>query len=87
MKYKCFCCGYYTFEDNMILNHDICDVCFWENDGTQINTPSNAGRANRISLNRARKNFKLFNACEEVFIDDVRPPHDDEKEGLDDWID
>lgn len=30
MKYKCPCCGYYTFDEKPNGNYDICEVCFWE---------------------------------------------------------
>ncbi len=84
-KYKCICCGYYTFEDNVIMNHDICDVCFWENDGTQNFDFSFSGGANKVSLNEARENFKIFGAIDKIALEYVRPPLKDEHEGLDDW--
>ena len=84
-KYKCICCGYYTFEENVIMNHDICDVCFWENDGIQNFDPNFRGGANQMSLNEARENFKRFGAKGEKYLDSVRKPREDEKEGLDDW--
>jgi len=84
-KYKCFCCGYYTFEENVIMNHDICPVCFWENDDLQIDDPTYRGGANSMSLNEARENFKLFGVSNKNYLDLVRKPREDEKEGLDDW--
>ena len=84
-KYKCFCCGYYTFEENVIMNHDICPVCFWENDDLQIDDPTYRGGANSMSLNEAKENFKLFGASGKNYLDLVRKPREDEKEGLDDW--
>jgi len=84
-KYKCFCCGYYTFEENVIMNHDICPVCFWENDGSGINTPSSCTGPNRVSLNEARENFKSFGASDKIALEAVRVPLEDEHEGLDNW--
>jgi len=86
-KYRCFCCGYYTFEENIILNHDICPVCFWENDGIQNLDCSYSGGANRENLYEARENFKLFGAINEQLLQYVRKPLEDEKNGLDEWID
>jgi len=84
-KYKCFCCGYYTFEENVIINHDICPVCAWENDGIQNFNHTFCGGANEVSLNEARENFKLFDVSNKDYLDLIRKPREDEKEGLDDW--
>ena len=34
-KYKCPCCGFYTFDEKPDGNYDICPVCFWEDDPIQ----------------------------------------------------
>ena len=31
-KYKCPCCGLYTFDEKTNGNYDTCPVCFWEDD-------------------------------------------------------
>lgn len=72
MKIKCDCCGYYTVEDI----YDICPVCFWEKDDVP---PDFAGGANSVSLFEARENFKKIGACEERFVNKVRPPLETEK--------
>ena len=83
MKYKCPCCGYYTFNERVNGNYDICEVCFWEDDPIQLDDPEYEGGANRVSLNQARKNFLEFGACEEDMIPHVRRPNDDELSGID----
>ena len=83
MKYKCPCCGYYTFEIPVDNTFDICPVCFWGNDGVQLQKPDYAGGANILSLNQSRKNFQVFGASEKCFIKNVRLPLDDELTGTD----
>lgn len=84
LKYKCPCCGYYTFEEKPGATWDICPVCFWEDDFFQFDDPDEDGWANGVSLNEARENFKKFGACRQDIINYVRPPKEDELTGLDD---
>ena len=50
---KCPCCG-----KTMVSEHDICEVCFWQNDPVQLYDPDFSGGANIMSLNEARKAWK-----------------------------
>ena len=79
MKYKCPCCGYYTFEEEPNGNYEICPVCFWEDDPKQAKDEMLENGANPVSLNKARENFTLFGACSENVIKYVREPLEDEK--------
>ena len=81
-KYKCPCCGYYTFEKKH-HEYEICPVCYWEDDPVQKNDPTFKGGANHISLEKAKENFEKFGACEEKHIKDVRKPRNDELHGYD----
>lgn len=81
MKYKCPCCGYYTFEERE--SYDICPVCFWEDDPVQLNNPTFEGGANEVSLLQAQKNFKEFGACQPGVVSRVRSPKKDELIGID----
>ncbi len=83
MKYKCPCCGYYTFHNKPDGNYDICPVCFWEDDLTQSEDLTCEGGANKVSLLQARKNYKEFGACEREIIPHVRKPYHDELTGID----
>lgn len=83
MKYKCPCCGYYTYDEKPNGNYDICPVCFWEDDPIQLDDHDAEGGANKVSLNQARTNYKLFNACESNMITFVRPPNDFELKPID----
>jgi hypothetical protein len=76
-KYKCPCCGYYTLDDGP-GRFDICQVCYWEDDGIQADDPEYWGGANHITLNEAQANYKKIGAIEPCFLKRVRPPLDDE---------
>lgn len=82
LKYKCPCCGYYTFTSKPNGEYDICPVCFWEDDPFQSENPDLEGMANTVSLNQAQKNYKKFGACKEDMIKYVRTPNKDELTGL-----
>jgi len=69
--------------DSMAINlngkiTDICDVCFWEYDEVAQNMPDKIIGANKVSLNTAKKNYKLFGAAEKCFINMVRQPYENE---------
>ena len=83
MKYKCPCCGFYTFDSKPDGTYDICEVCFWEDDPIQLDDPDFEGGANNVSLLQARKNFLRFGACEERCLPYVRKPTADEWSGMD----
>ncbi|MBQ9610772.1 MAG: DUF2974 domain-containing protein [Lachnospiraceae bacterium] len=82
-KYKCPCCGYYTFKERAGGTYDICPVCYWEDDLIQLNDETYEGGANKVSLKQARINFLKFGACEERLIKYVRSPREDELTGID----
>jgi hypothetical protein len=76
-RYTCPCCGYRTLHEPP-GSYDICKVCFWEDDGVQLLDPAYAGGANKLSLVECQENFRRVGACEERFVDDVRPPQAEE---------
>jgi len=73
-KFACPCCGYKTFELKPNGTYDICQVCFWEDDLSQLNNPDYVGGANKVSLRQGQQNFAKFGACEEDMIKSVRKP-------------
>ena len=79
MKFKCPCCGYKTMEHNEAEYHDICPVCFWENDPVQNENENFAGGANEICLSDAKENYFSFGAVTEDMIKYVREPFENEK--------
>lgn len=82
-KYKCSCCGYYTY--NAPADEDccyICPVCFWENDAflSSDNEPSDQNHG--MTLKEAKDNYLQFGASSKDMLCYVRPPKDDEKNPL-----
>ena len=56
MKYPCPCCGYLVFDESP-GSHEICPICFWEDDLSQLRFPLIAGGANPVSLIEAQENY------------------------------
>ena len=78
-KFKCPCCGYFTYSEKPNNTFQLCEVCFWEDDGIQFNDPLYEDGANKVNLEQARRNFKEFGASERIFLDNVREPFEEEK--------
>ncbi len=79
MSFPCPCCGHLTVGDPPPGTYEVCSVCYWEDDPVQFYDPTYAGGANEVSLERARRNYMDFGACEKQFLDSVRAPRDEEK--------
>ncbi len=82
-KYRCPCCGYYTYDELPNNTFDICPVCFWEDDGVQLSQPNYRGGANKVSLLEARENYMRFGASESRLMQYVRKPEKEELKGID----
>jgi hypothetical protein len=78
-RYPCPCCGFVTLTHEPPGSYDICPVCYWEDDPVQFNDPAYEGGANRVNLEQARTNFSAFGASEEVFLQHVRRPTENER--------
>jgi hypothetical protein len=75
--FTCPCCGYQTFSEPP-GSFDVCPVCFWEDDGLQLLNPAYRGGANGPSLMECQTNYLRLGACEERFLNAVRPPEANE---------
>ncbi|MGM1019065.1 MAG: CPCC family cysteine-rich protein [Bacillota bacterium] len=75
-KYACPCCGYKTLDEEPPGTYDICEICFWEDDGVQFANPEFEGGANKVSLRQGQRNYEEFGACEERCIQFVRKVSD-----------
>lgn len=73
-QYTCPCCGYITFTDPP-GSDEICEICFWEDDLSQLKFPSETG-ANKISLIIAQQNYEKFGANDKRCLTHVRSPRD-----------
>jgi hypothetical protein len=76
--FPCPCCGNFTRSQEYFGTHEICPICFWEDDRVQVEDPDFRGGANEMSLVEARENFRNFGAVSRRFVKDVRPPSNDE---------
>jgi hypothetical protein len=69
----CPCCGHATLTARG--RHEICPVCFWEDDGQDnADADQRRGSPNRVSLFEARANFLLFGASVQSDCESVRRP-------------
>ena len=76
--YRCPCCGYRTLDERG--SFDICQVCFWEDDGQDDHDADEVrgGPNYELSLTQARQNFREFGACSRRVLPHVRKPKPDE---------
>lgn len=71
-QHQCPCCDFITLFKRG--NHLICPVCFWEDDGQDVDTLDSPSESNRgTTLRQGRGNFKQFGACEEAMAKYVVP--------------
>lgn len=70
-KYPCPCCGYKVFEE-LPGSYEICPICFWQDDLTDLEMLYKSMGPNRVSLYEAQKNYELTGASEPRFINNVR---------------
>ena len=77
-KYQCPCCHHHTLEERG--GYEICQVCFWEDDGQDNHDADEVrgGPNGELSLTQARQNFREFKASDKRFISNVRPPQKNE---------
>lgn len=69
--FQCPCCDYFSFKQRG--QYDICKVCFWEDDGLDLDRLDQISGPNHLSLREARKNFATFGACDEKMLKNVIP--------------
>lgn len=79
-KYKCPCCGCFTFEEKPSGNYDICPVCFWEDDPIAYDDLDEVCGCNGVSLSQAKQNYIAFGACRKDMVIHTRKPYKDELE-------
>ena len=74
-SYPCPCCGYLVFSEPP-GTYEICPVCDWEDDASQLRYARMAGGANRVSLLEAQQNFARFGTSEASFGHRAQPRAD-----------
>ncbi|MEH1102470.1 CPCC family cysteine-rich protein [Micromonospora sp. CPCC 205561] len=77
--YACPCCGHLTLGERGAF--EICDVCFWEDDGQDEHDAGRVrGGPNRsLSLLDARRNYAACGAADPRDLRHVRPPRPEER--------
>lgn len=56
-RYRCWCCGQPTLDEEPTGTYEICPECGWEDDPLQRRDPDYAGGANGASLHAYRRDF------------------------------
>lgn len=77
-RYPCPCCGYLVFDEGP-GSYDICPICFWEDDLSQLRFAFMAGGANRVSLWDGQRAYEAIGACEGRLVMYVRHPTDENR--------
>jgi hypothetical protein len=65
----CRCCGYRSLRERG--GYEICQVCFWEDDGTT--NPESISAPNHMTLREARRNFDEIGAISQAAMTLVLP--------------
>ncbi|MBI3099358.1 MAG: hypothetical protein HYY93_14125 [Planctomycetes bacterium] len=78
---RCPCCGCKTLGERG--KFEICEVCFWEDDGQDDQDAEvvSGGPNGGLSLSEARANYLKYGACERDMFEYVRPPRPEELPG------
>lgn len=76
--FPCPCCGHVVFHEPP-GSHDICPVCFWQDDAIQLRWPTQGGAANGPSLIEAQQEYLRLGSCEERLSLYVRAPEPGEE--------
>lgn len=78
---RCPCCGCKTLRERG--RFQICQICFWEDDGQDDHDADvvRGGPNGLLSLAQARANYRKLDACEDRFVGDVRRPRPEELPG------
>lgn len=74
--FPCVCCGYITVDEPG--SYDICPVCNWEDDISQLRYPTIGGGANPNSLVDAQLDFAATGSSHPRRAGRGRPPAPDE---------
>jgi len=61
--HQCPCCDYFTL--SLRGQYDICPVCFWEDNGIDIDHQDQVSGSNHLPLCQARDNFRSIGSCDE----------------------
>ncbi|MGA7979112.1 MAG: CPCC family cysteine-rich protein [Chromatiaceae bacterium] len=77
-RFPCPCCGYRVFDFQPGF-HQVCPICGWEDDLSQLRFPLMPGSSNRVSLCDAQQNFQDYGASERRNLGTTRKPVEGEE--------
>ena len=77
--YRCLCCACRTLAQEPPGTFTVCPVCGWEDDAFQAKHPDFSDGANAVSLNAARRNFRLLGASNPRALVRTRRPTAEER--------
>lgn len=63
-RYQCPCCDYYTLHGRG--GREVCPVCYWEDDGHDLDRLDVVSGANHITLRQARESFVRIGAADDA---------------------
>jgi len=63
-RYQCPCCDYYTLHGRG--SYEVCPVCYWEDDGQDMDRLDVVSGPNHITLRHGRENFVRLGACDDA---------------------
>ncbi|WP_145252030.1 CPCC family cysteine-rich protein [Aeoliella mucimassa] len=68
---QCPCCDYISLPERN--NYLICPICFWEDDGIDVDRLDVHSGPNQMTLRTGRANFQRIGACDEEMLVNVLP--------------
>lgn len=71
----CLCCGHlvHSVEYGWPSSYSICEICYWQDDYSQLLRPMDHLGANQISLYDAQQNYIAMGVCDKRLERFVRP--------------
>ena len=69
---QCPCCDYYALPERAA--YSICPICYWEDDGQDLDRLDELSGPNHITLRQARQNFARVGAADQAAVGLVASP-------------
>jgi len=63
-RYQCPCCDYFTLDGR--AGFEVCPVCYWEDDGQDLDRLDVVSGPNHITLRQGRENFVRIGAADDA---------------------
>lgn len=83
-SFRCPCCDHLSLASRG--DYDICEICYWEDDGTDDVLYSTPFSPNHMTLAQGRLNYKTFGACTRAMLCHVKMPSADQAAERAEWL-